>query len=157
MFKSCSNLLGLNTRVAHFVPNLARSCTFCTVLNRVNAPDETFVHIFFDCQTTSNWLRSLELQFFNDIPLTSVNERKKFWFYGLLPNNHFDPFILLAIWCIKFVIWENKLRKKIPSLNSLKVEFFVKMQKMLSVSSKVRNVRDVSDFLLCRNWGNLVR
>jgi hypothetical protein len=47
IFKFRNNILGLNTRVAHFNANVRRGCKFC-VLNRLPViPDEDFLHLFF--------------------------------------------------------------------------------------------------------------
>ncbi len=50
-FKFYNNILGLNTRTAHFIVNPNRSCTFCS-LGYGTVTDETFIHLFFDCPTT---------------------------------------------------------------------------------------------------------
>jgi hypothetical protein len=44
--KIFSNILGLNTRISHFVPGQSRDCTFC---HGTFGPisEETFIHIFF--------------------------------------------------------------------------------------------------------------
>jgi hypothetical protein len=52
-FKFYNNILGLNIRTSHFVPNQNRNCTFCSASGQNN--DETFIHLFFDCQTTRGW------------------------------------------------------------------------------------------------------
>jgi hypothetical protein len=50
IFKLHNNLLGINTRVAHFVHNHPRGCTFCTLSQEPDENPETIVHLFFDCQ-----------------------------------------------------------------------------------------------------------
>ncbi len=46
IFKFYNNLLGLNTRLSHFVIDQSRQCAFCTG-TAVPVPDETFLHLFF--------------------------------------------------------------------------------------------------------------
>ena len=157
IFKSCSNLLGLNIRVAHFDLVVQRFCCFCSIRQRNNPPDETFVHLFFECPTTAEWLNSLEREFFNDIILNSIDDKKCFWFYGIIPNHDPDFFIMTAIWCLRLTIWENKLRKKIPSFNSFKDEFFATMHTILKVSRQLTNLKNASNFCVCRNWDYLAR
>jgi hypothetical protein len=48
LFKFFNNILGINTRLSHFVPNQMRGCTFCSINGTNPVPDETFAHIFFD-------------------------------------------------------------------------------------------------------------
>jgi hypothetical protein len=44
--KFFSNILGLNTRISHFVPGQSRDCTFCLgTFGPIS--EETFIHIFF--------------------------------------------------------------------------------------------------------------
>ena len=59
LFKFYNNQLGLNTRTSHFGGE-TRSCTFCFILKKPNAPDETFSHLFFDCEVVKNLHNSLE-------------------------------------------------------------------------------------------------
>ncbi len=47
LFKFFNNILGINTRLSHFVPNHSRGCTFCSLNGILPVPDETFMHIFF--------------------------------------------------------------------------------------------------------------
>ena len=55
LFKYFNNILGLNVRLSHFVNNQQRGCTFCSLNNVGNLPDETFSHLFYDCETTKSW------------------------------------------------------------------------------------------------------
>jgi hypothetical protein len=55
LFKFFNNILGINTRLSHFVPNQTRGCTLCSLNGTNPVPDETFAHIFFDCNTVRNW------------------------------------------------------------------------------------------------------
>ncbi len=53
IFKFYNNLLGLNTRLSHFVINQSRGCTFCHG-TADPVPDETFLHLFYDCPVTTS-------------------------------------------------------------------------------------------------------
>ena len=113
IFKFNSNTLGINTRLAHFVDNRNRLCTFC-VLNRVNpSVDETFLHLFFECNTTSAWLHAFERKYYPELVFNNIESRKKFWFLHELPGlgNTVNLFITATLWIFKFLIWEAKLKK----------------------------------------------
>ena len=57
LFKFFNNILGINTRLSHFVPNHSRGCTFCTLNGTIPIPDETFLHIFFECGTVKEVIK----------------------------------------------------------------------------------------------------
>ena len=52
LFKMHANILGLNNRVAHFIRDHSPICTFCRILARGDANDETTLHLFCECPTT---------------------------------------------------------------------------------------------------------
>ncbi len=54
LFKFLNNILGLNTRISHFVPGQSRDCTFCLgTFGPIS--EETFIHLFYECPTTTDW------------------------------------------------------------------------------------------------------
>ena len=154
IFKSINNILGLNTRLAHFVEENERGCTFCNLKNVVPLPDETFFHLFYECQTTENWLRFFEGRLFQDWDFVVEETRKKFWFYGILPidNCNFNIFISIIIWILKYTLWEFKLQQKTPSNRTFLVAFFGVADDILKVSYFLRNEKLNCPFYVCRNW-----
>jgi hypothetical protein len=52
LFKMHTNILGLNNRVAHFIRDHSPICTFCRILARGDASDESTLHLFYECPTT---------------------------------------------------------------------------------------------------------
>ena len=78
IFKSINNILGLNTRLAHFVEENERGCTFCNIKNVDPLPDETFFHLFYVCQTMQHWIRFFEGHLFQDWDFGVEETRKKF-------------------------------------------------------------------------------
>jgi hypothetical protein len=71
-FKFYNNSLAVNTRASHYVQNRQRGCTLCTISGKMPVPDETFQHLFLECDTackTQTWFaREYNLP---------VHERKK--------------------------------------------------------------------------------
>jgi hypothetical protein len=105
-------LLGLNTRLSHFVINQSRGCTFCNgTMNPV--PDETFLHLFFDCPTTTSWHDKF-LEKFITLPANLTREQRlQLFFFCSLPNGTRDNlFLAFTVILFQFCIWEEKLRKK---------------------------------------------
>ena len=105
IFKSNSNILGTNARIAHFVVNADKSCTFCKLKNVVPCPEESFEHIFFYCPFTEGFLKNFEREFMPDFNFLDEETRRKFWF---LPRNEdFNIF--------------NSIQKRLLSFHSLKI------------------------------------
>jgi len=148
------NLLGINTRVAHFAKNVGRSCTFCRIKNFGAVPDETFIHLFFECDTTNSWLRYFEREFFPELIFPDIMSRKEFWFcqYNLEHNIHKNTFVKTAIWCIKFSIWGAKLAKKKPSNRTICMDVVGTLNGIYENSQKVRLEKNFNDFYICRSW-----
>jgi hypothetical protein len=73
IFKFRFNILGLNTRVAHFNHNVNRACMFCAALPDPEPvrppvlPDESFVHLFFDCPVINRVLMTFNIEFLNNL------------------------------------------------------------------------------------------
>jgi hypothetical protein len=118
-FKFYNNILGINTRTSHFAANPTRACTFCSMSNAPPHPDESFIHIFLNCPTIRNWHSNFLTPFFNDLQLTE-DQSKKFWFLGLLPRDtNPNPSILTSILLFQYCCWEEKLRKRRPSVTTI--------------------------------------
>jgi hypothetical protein len=112
IFKFYNNLLGLNTRLSHFVINQSRNCAFCTGTPDP-VPDETFLHLFFYCPATRQWHDSF-LSKYVILP-ADINrvQRLQLIFFCILPNTTRDNlFLAFSIILFQFCIWEEKLRKK---------------------------------------------
>ena len=131
-------------------------CTFCSLKNLHPCPEENFEHLFFSCNTTDDYLRRFEREFLPDFNFPDIASRKTFWFLCILPDDkEYDIFLATVIWTFKFVIWERKLKKRLPSFLTLKVEFFIIMIGILSVSSFLRNHKNNAVHFICRNWDNI--
>ena len=112
IFKSNSNILGTNARIAHFVVNTDKSCTCCKIKNVAPCPEESFDHLFFYCPTTDGFLKTFEREFMPDFNFMDEDTRRKFWFLCILPRNEdFNIFISIAIWCFRCIIWEKNVKK----------------------------------------------
>ena len=79
IFKFYNNLLGLNTRLSHFVANQTRGCTFCegTV---TPAPDETFIHLFLECPTTFDWQNQFLRKYLPHLAFMDLDSRTELFF-----------------------------------------------------------------------------
>jgi hypothetical protein len=59
LFRFYNNILGLNTRLSHFVPNISRKCTFCEITSGQQSVDESFLHIFFAANMYGDGIQTL--------------------------------------------------------------------------------------------------
>jgi hypothetical protein len=138
IFKFYNNLLGLNTRLSHFVVNQNRGCTFCegTVST---VPDENFIHIFLECPTTFDWHNQFLRKYLPHLVFMDLDSRTALFFYGRLPGDDTgtkNKFLMLSILIFQFCIWEEKLREKKPSFSTIDLQFGEHMRTLTNMKKK---------------------
>jgi hypothetical protein len=152
IFKFYNNSLGINTRVSHFVDNVSRNCTFCSLKN-VNHNDETFVHLFINCEQLISLRSTLYDQLFRDLNLDQAG--KKMLWLGFPPLTITDTALAsISILLIQFLLWKNKLKKKIPVLNRVKSELFLELRALYKIKRELFSY-DIN-YALSRNIDNLL-
>jgi hypothetical protein len=154
LFRFYNNILGLNTRLSHFVPNISRKCTFCEITDGVQSVDESFIHIFFDCRHVRDWQSQFVRKYLPDLINPDLTARKKMWFFGILPDaEEAEFFIAVSILCFQFCIWEAKLEKKIPSFHTLEISFSEQINSLLRLNRDARDSATKTNNSLCRQFG----
>jgi hypothetical protein len=156
-FKFYNNLLGINTRLSHFVPNQQRGCTFCLISNNFNGniPDETFSHVFYECDTVRDWHNRFSLKYLPENYFRNDQERRNFFFLGIVHGTDTDNyFIFAAVLLFQYCIWEARLKKKIHSYNTLELLFREIIYSFLRTNSLARKSKAKSNFKLCRTLCN---
>jgi hypothetical protein len=126
-FKFRNNVLGLNTRVSHFNQNIGRRCTFCTAARINPVPDESFLHLFFDCPAVGNILERFFNNFLPELNLDTGTKKKNYLFLGINPTTGKidNLFLELLSVILMWYIWECKLQKKAASIQwAFKRNFF---------------------------------
>jgi hypothetical protein len=157
ILKFRSNLLGLNSRVAHFNANVNRSCTFCRYNNTVPCPDETFLHLFFECNATKSVLSRLKVDLLPELSNLGQDIEKNFWFTGknFVSNKIDNIFLELLSGTTMYTIWQCKLKKTIPTF--LKVtndwDFFINNARALNQKLRIDMTANLH---ICREWDNIV-
>jgi zinc-binding in reverse transcriptase len=114
-WKFRTNILGINTRVSHFNANISRGCTFCSKNNLAPVPDESFLHLFFDCRTTCSLLNQFGRNIIPELfDPNNADTYKKLLFTGCNPTSgEIDNFFIQTVAILTmFYIWECKLQKK---------------------------------------------
>jgi hypothetical protein len=153
VFKFYNNILGLNTRLSHFVAGQQRGCNFCNGTT-VPVPDETFIHLFLECPTTFDWHCSFLKKYLPDFMFLNVQERSELFFLGRLPNRAYDnKFLIMAVLIFQFCIWEEKLRKKIPSFTTLDNTYSELVYSLANTNRKMFQSAELLNLPLCRLTG----
>jgi len=75
-------------------------------------------------------------------------------FCGINPSNgnNNDIVLIMLTAVINFLVWEGKLRKKIPTFNSIRVNLFHILKGIDALSKEFNNVRLFSNLAMCRDW-----
>ncbi len=66
IFKYYNNMLGLNSRVAHFNREVNASCTFCTDRKVLPAEKETMIHLFYHCPSVQCLITEFSMKYLRD-------------------------------------------------------------------------------------------
>jgi hypothetical protein len=152
-YKFRNNLLGLNTRVSHFNANISRGCTFCNINNIVPVPDETFIHLFFNCPVTRTILDALHNQKLSDMDCNTEQKLIQFYFLGINPRTaKNDNYFLstIALLTMQF-IWECKLKKVKPVYQTLLNDIYFLAENIRRMSNRMRAAMSIN-LAMCRSW-----
>jgi hypothetical protein len=133
LFKLYHNILGLNSRVAHINPQRDPSCFFCLKSGNLPAELESFSHFFWHCPTTQGLIKK-----FFDSYLTIECSFSAMHLGCYTEENKHKFSVPLAIigGLFKFVLWNFKLRKRLPTWPSVVSDFFFIFSSMLGASRK---------------------
>jgi hypothetical protein len=156
LFKFRNNILGLNSRVCKFVPGIESECSLC-VVNKEPYPiqSETFIHLFFDCCHSDRYRKLIENRFFPELRNSGETDRKKFWFFALLPGmEKTNTFISAIVSMVHFFTWESKLRKEFSPLGIFLENTEGEVKKMLKISKVLRIERSKANFFVCRHFSD---
>ena len=153
IFKFYNNKLGINTgtRTSHFGGG-TRDCTFCTLQGH-NEIDESFIHLFFECDTVNNIHRVLDTNLFN---YTSVNiiESKNRWF-SCLQMERENTFLRLFFLTVQYYIWCAKLSNFIPTVDFIMGESFILLDNACLANNDLEHYKTLINCPLTRNWQNI--
>jgi hypothetical protein len=120
-YRFINNSLPLNTRLSHYVMNVNRQCSLC-VIERLAVPaDETFYHLFFQCQVSNR----LHMWFLDKYFPDSFNndEAKVFLLGGGAPGRISQNFVMIIPLIWQFLIWDMKLQKRVLAPLTLDNDF----------------------------------
>jgi hypothetical protein len=117
--------------------------------------DETFSHIFYECDTVRDWHNRFTLKYLPENYFRDDRERREFFFLGRVHDTDGDNFFIYAsVLIFQYCIWESKLKKKIHSYNTLELLFREIIYNFLRTNSLARKSKAKSNFKLCRTLCN---
>jgi hypothetical protein len=152
-FKFYNNLLGLNTRLSHFVANQSRGCNFCEG-SADPVPDETFIHVFLQCPTSTGWRDSFLTKYFPFFIQMNDRQKSEFYLLGKMPGFRNDNlFIVLCVLLFQYCIWEERLKKKKPSFRTIENIYLELLGQLVHSNSAVHTCAETLNFPICRTVG----
>jgi hypothetical protein len=121
LFKLQGGLLGLNIRVAHFIQDHSPICTFCRLMGRGDAPDETVLHLFFECSSTEQIKNEFFRWFYDENDGYHIS-RSDLFLIQMDNGNSTSSSITKTLIAKSFLkyIWDCKTRQTLPDLNHCK-------------------------------------
>ena len=138
-FKLHNNILGLNSRVSHFVRGHPDSCTFCDIGQIAEHSRESTSHLFFDCNFSETVIQNFYGEIFSGMGRRFV--RRSEFFGGFeFENESLNKVLDLLNLLVKKYIWDCKLRFQIPQTVVLKDFVINELRTITSLSGKTRDL-----------------
>jgi hypothetical protein len=147
LFKYYNNLLGLNSRVSHFNRDINASCTFCSITGPNPVPAETFSHLFFFCPTVNGLLTAIVNKYLRNRELTA----QQYFLSSISLNEQDNNLHALFFDLVRYLVWQAKLFKKIPTISHLLIELEYHLSIILGTNRKVREL--INNCNLFQNGG----
>jgi len=139
VFKLHNNLLGLNSRVAHFVRGHPASCTFCDISNEPEEQSESTLHLFFECRHVEDLLSNFFSWVFSTNEPRYVS-RADFFAGFKTEDAKKDKTLNVVNILVKKFIWDCKLRFCLPTGEDLKKKVITEMKRIASVQNCMREI-----------------
>jgi hypothetical protein len=134
-FKYYNNILGLNSRVAHFNREVNAGCTFCYISNNRPVPKESMLHLFYFCPTVSKIVST----FYEKYTTNLENNKTNYFLSDISPNERVNN-VLNIVWDVfRYVIWQFKLKKQVPIYGIFDEEINYQFAIINSVSTSFRD------------------
>ncbi len=111
IFKYYNNMLGLNSRVAHFNQEVNAGCTFCTVRKVLPAEKETMVHLFYYCPS----VQCLIIEFGTKYLRNMVPDIEMFFTSQVTDFETKNNCLNIILDIFRYVVWQFKLQKIYPT------------------------------------------
>ena len=154
LFKQRNNQLSLNNRLNAFDINVDPRCNFCRILNNNTRTRDSFSHLFFNCPVTRVLLQQFANIFEPNLDIGSENFKKLYWYGGADGVEGSGQYTLFIMDCFRFIIWNFKLRRKIPNWPLFERELFFLIEttvaRNIGLRNSVLNTNLIANFLRVR-------
>jgi hypothetical protein len=139
-FRYTNNQLSTNTRLSHYVLNVNRSCFFCASSGNPDPPDETFLHLFYQCPVTERTHLWFCGKYFDNDPNI---DRKAFFFKGRSPGlAAFNKLGFLIAMVVQWLIWDMKVNRRTVQPLTLNNDFVFIIENCIRISGCLREERN---------------
>jgi hypothetical protein len=139
LLKLHNNILGLNNRVAHFIRDHSPICTFCRLMRRNDAQDESVLHLFYECEYVER-VRDAFFQwaYDEDAPFI-ISPQELFLIQTRMGITNVTTLIrtVIAKLYLKY-IWDCRNRNGMPELEGIKNYISYEVNTIASLSVKMR-------------------
>jgi hypothetical protein len=133
LFKYYNNILGINSRVAHFNNAIDGGCTFCLISGPHPVPQETVMHLFFACPSKRVVLETICMRYLNNIVLEET-----LYFLGTNSEIETENKLLSGFFdIVRYLIWQSKLEKKLPMSNKVLSDLDYLLKIILGASKRL--------------------
>jgi hypothetical protein len=155
-FRYFNNSLSVGARIAARYRGAGQlvndRCVFCLKAGATVPAREDFIHVFYDCPYILNTVRMVTTELFP--PSNEDHVKRRMYMSGIVTNlSAADNFFYKVTSIIlNFNMWECKLKKKIPSIATVRSEFFYVFDNVLSNSPKLKEMTLLSNIPPCRRW-----
>jgi hypothetical protein len=127
--------------VAHYNQNRPPTCTFCNISKNLPAERETITHFFWFCPTSSQSINH-SLSLLINYPVSLKN-----FFLGTDTNDVFHESLILIFDVIKFILWQNRIRLRLPTYHSIISDFYYLMGIIAGTNKKTELMLTECKFL----------
>jgi len=137
LFKLYHNRLGYNYVLANFLRGRSENCTFCELIENPENNRETPIHLFYQCDTAEGLFEN----FFEWLLTGTVHQlpsRQEFFVIFERTNNYFNTVMTVITKLFVFFLWQQKLRRILPSITGLKIFIFSELRTTIILNSEIR-------------------
>jgi hypothetical protein len=139
LFKMHTNILGLNNRVAHFIRDHSPICTFCRILGRGDASDETTFHLFYECQSTETVRNDFFIWAYNEAADYTISRNELFLVQNVNGEYNCTTLIktIIAKLFLKY-IWDSRNRFSLPNIREAKENITSDLLTLVNSGNSIR-------------------
>jgi hypothetical protein len=135
-FKYYNNILGLNSRVAHFNQEVSAGCTLCNISGPRPVASETMDHLFYSCPFTQKMLSKVKEKYINNADI-----QRESYFWGIVSEDEKENICVTIFFDVfRYLIWQSKLDKKIPTVSEFISNLDYKLNIICNSSRKIEHM-----------------